>query len=68
MATDLKPGDVRVYVAAGVGGRPAGRWSDFPASHPRLEGWLAAGLLQATGPRGEDAPERLARSCCGSRS
>jgi len=64
--SDLKPGRRRIFVVAGVGRYLGGRWADVPTAHPNLEGWLRAGLVQLTGPRGEPAPERIVRACCGS--
>jgi hypothetical protein len=64
--TDLKPGKVRVYAVAGVGTMTAGRWHDV-IPNARLEGWIRAGLVQRTGPKGEEPPERLPRGCCGER-
>lgn len=67
MATDLAADKQRVYAVAGVGGLAGGRWHDVPLTHPVLEGWVAAGLVQRTGPHGEPAPERMPLSCCGAR-
>jgi hypothetical protein len=62
----VKEGHRRVFVVAGVGGFAGGRWADVPADHRMLEGWLRAGLVQERGPKGEEAPERITRACCGS--
>jgi hypothetical protein len=66
MPSSLAPGKVRIYAVAGVGGLIGGRWHDVAPS-PRLEGWLAAGLVKATGPKGEAPPNRLSPACCGAR-
>jgi hypothetical protein len=66
MATDLATGRRRVFAHAGVGGLLPGRWGDVDEG-PALDGWLAAGLVSATGPGGAPAPERIPQGCCGGR-
>lgn len=67
MASDVAPDRVRIFAVAGVGHMASGRWYDVPRSTPNLEAWLAAGLVQTTGPQGQPAPARLPGMCCGAR-
>ena len=62
------PGFVRVYARHSVNRLRAGRWQDVRSDHAQLDGWLAAGLVSATGPHGEDAPTDIPPGrCCGDR-
>jgi hypothetical protein len=65
--TDLKPGKRRIFVVAGVGGHAGLRWADVDEKDSRVDGWIRAGLVKLTGPKGEPAPARLVPGCCGSR-
>ncbi len=60
-------GQIRVYPRHSVNGLRANRWQDVPAGDSRIEGFIAAGLVSLTGPRGEPAPEDIPPNrCCGS--
>lgn len=59
-------GFVRVFPRHSVGPLRANRWQDVSRTHPRLDGWIAAGLVSLTGPHGEAPPEDIpATRCCG---
>ena len=58
----------RVFARHSVGRLRAGRWQDVLATEPKLDGWIAAGLVSLTGSKGEAAPDDLPRPrCCGDR-
>ena len=54
-----------MFANAGVGRLLAGRWADVAEDDPRIDGWIAAGLVSLHGPKGEGPPEVLRPSCCG---